>query len=186
MQEVADEVGYSKGTVYKYFKSKDELYLASGTKAYELIVDYNKALTTISYNTSSSGSAFSKLANYIFSKNEQKESIAMTAPVLMEPVEEDNVKIYFFLPKKYYNRDFPNPLLEDLQVESQGEKIHAILGFHGFISDAKRRKKEEKLLKILQENSIPFIGKSFLLQYSDPFVPPPLRINEVAFEVNLH
>lgn len=39
MQDVADEAGYSKGTVYNYFNSKDELYLQSGIKAYELIIE---------------------------------------------------------------------------------------------------------------------------------------------------
>ena len=38
MDEIARLSEYSKGTLYKYFKSKDELYLAIGIKTYELIV----------------------------------------------------------------------------------------------------------------------------------------------------
>ncbi len=42
MDQIANESEFSKGTLYNYFKSKDDLYLAIGTKAYELIIDYTK------------------------------------------------------------------------------------------------------------------------------------------------
>ncbi len=38
MQEIADKAGYSKGTVYNHFKSKEELYLAMGIKAYDFML----------------------------------------------------------------------------------------------------------------------------------------------------
>ena len=42
MDQIANESEFSKGTLYNYFKSKDDLYLAIGTKAYEIIIDYTK------------------------------------------------------------------------------------------------------------------------------------------------
>ncbi|GAH12029.1 unnamed protein product, partial [marine sediment metagenome] len=42
MNQIANESEFSKGTLYNYFKSKDDLYLAIGTKAYEIIIDYTK------------------------------------------------------------------------------------------------------------------------------------------------
>ena len=42
MDEIANEAEFSKGTVYKYFISKDELYIAIGIKAYELIINYTR------------------------------------------------------------------------------------------------------------------------------------------------
>lgn len=42
MDEIALEAEFSKGTVYKYFASKDELYIAIGCKAYKLIIKYTK------------------------------------------------------------------------------------------------------------------------------------------------
>ncbi len=45
MDEIAAISEFSKGTIYNYFNSKDELYLAIGVKAYELIVDYTKEFT---------------------------------------------------------------------------------------------------------------------------------------------
>ncbi|MFX1372153.1 MAG: TetR/AcrR family transcriptional regulator [Promethearchaeota archaeon] len=45
MDEIANEAEFSKGTVYKYFVSKDELYIAIGIKAYELIIKYTREFT---------------------------------------------------------------------------------------------------------------------------------------------
>ncbi|MFX1418796.1 MAG: TetR/AcrR family transcriptional regulator [Promethearchaeota archaeon] len=45
MDEIASESEFSKGTVYKYFVSKDELYIAIGIKAYELIIEYTREFT---------------------------------------------------------------------------------------------------------------------------------------------
>ncbi|MFW9901670.1 MAG: TetR/AcrR family transcriptional regulator [Candidatus Thorarchaeota archaeon] len=42
MDEIANEAEFSKGTVYKYFNSKDELYIAIGIKAYELIIRFTR------------------------------------------------------------------------------------------------------------------------------------------------
>ncbi|MBN1217082.1 MAG: TetR/AcrR family transcriptional regulator [Candidatus Lokiarchaeota archaeon] len=40
MEQIAYESEFSKGTLYNYFRSKDELYIAIGVKAYELIIQY--------------------------------------------------------------------------------------------------------------------------------------------------
>jgi AcrR family transcriptional regulator len=45
MDEIAAVSEFSKGTLYNYFASKDELYLAMGSKAYEIIIEYTKKLT---------------------------------------------------------------------------------------------------------------------------------------------
>jgi len=42
MEQIAFKAEYSKGTLYNYFESKDDLYLAIGTKAYQIIIDYSK------------------------------------------------------------------------------------------------------------------------------------------------
>ncbi|MHA2397713.1 MAG: TetR/AcrR family transcriptional regulator [Promethearchaeota archaeon] len=45
MDSIARYSEYSKGTLYNYFSSKDELYLSIGSKAYEIIIDYTKKFT---------------------------------------------------------------------------------------------------------------------------------------------
>jgi TetR/AcrR family transcriptional regulator len=45
MDQIAEQSEFSKGTLYNYFKSKEELYLAIGIKAYDLIVQYTEDFT---------------------------------------------------------------------------------------------------------------------------------------------
>ena len=39
MDQIAEEAEFSKGTVYKYFLSKDEIYLILGIKAYDMMIE---------------------------------------------------------------------------------------------------------------------------------------------------
>jgi AcrR family transcriptional regulator len=45
MEQIANQAEYSKGTLYNYYSSKDDLYIAIGSKAYELILKYTKEFT---------------------------------------------------------------------------------------------------------------------------------------------
>ena len=45
MDQIATQSEFSKGTLYNYFASKDELYLAIAIKAYDIIIKYTKEFT---------------------------------------------------------------------------------------------------------------------------------------------
>jgi AcrR family transcriptional regulator len=45
MEQIANKAQYSKGTIYNYYNSKDELYIAIGTNAYNIIIDYTIEFT---------------------------------------------------------------------------------------------------------------------------------------------
>lgn len=143
----------------------------------------SKILTTRAFT---SNNAFSKLASYIFGKNKEKEKIAMTTPVLTETTENNEVRMVFYLPKKYEDKNTPTPLMEDIKTERQAERNVAIIRFHGRMTEKKREKYIDKLLEILGANNVETQGSLFFLNYSDPFVPPPLRRNEIGIGVNLN
>ncbi len=42
MEQIAFEAEYSKGTLYNYFESKDDLYLSIGIKAHQIMINYTK------------------------------------------------------------------------------------------------------------------------------------------------
>lgn len=42
MEEIANEALYSKGTLYNYFESKDDLFLAIGSNVYSLMIEYTE------------------------------------------------------------------------------------------------------------------------------------------------
>ncbi|MFX1503742.1 MAG: TetR/AcrR family transcriptional regulator, partial [Promethearchaeota archaeon] len=45
MKQIANKAELGKGTLYNYYNSKDELYIAIGIKAYSLIIRYTKQFT---------------------------------------------------------------------------------------------------------------------------------------------
>jgi hypothetical protein len=141
-----------------------------------------KILSTI---TSGSNSGFSTLASYIFGKNKEKAKVAMTSPVLTEMMDNKNMKTVFFVPKKFENKEMPTPLSDDIQISTQKERDVAIIRFYGLMSEKKREKYIDRLLNILQKKDIQIKGSAFYMGYSDPFVPPPLRRNEIGIELSV-
>ncbi len=137
----------------------------------------------LSTTTSQFNNAFSVLSSYIFGKNKEKEKIAMTSPVLTEMENDNKMKMVFFIPKKYRNKQMPTPYSDDIKFSTQNARDVAVIRFHGFMTDKKRERYLDKLLEILERKGIQTKGSAFYMNYSDPFVPPPLRINEIGIEV---
>lgn len=137
----------------------------------------------LSTTTSEFNNAFSVLSSYIFGKNKEKEKIAMTSPVLTEMENDKKMKMVFFIPKKYENKEMPTPYSDDIDFSTQNARDVAVVRFHGLMTVKKREKYLEKLLELLARKEIQTKGSAFYMNYSDPFVPPPLRINEIGIEL---
>lgn len=137
----------------------------------------------LSTTTSEFNNAFSVLSSYIFGKNKEKEKIAMTSPVLTEMENDKKMKMVFFIPKKYENKEMPTPYSDDIDFSTQNARDVAVVRFHGLMTVKKREKYLEKLLELLARKEIQTKGGAFYMNYSDPFVPPPLRINEIGIEL---
>ena len=142
-----------------------------------------KEAKILSTTTSQFNNAFSVLSSYIFGKNKEKEKIAMTSPVLTEMKNDNSMKMVFFIPKKYRNKQMPTPYSDDIEFSSQNARDVAVIRFHGFMTEKKREIYLDKLLEILKIKGIQTKGSAFYMNYSDPFVPPPLRINEIGIEL---
>jgi hypothetical protein len=142
-----------------------------------------KEAKILSTTTSQFNNAFSVLSSYIFGKNKEKEKIAMTSPVLTEMKNDNSMKMVFFIPKKYRNKQMPTPYSDDIEFSSQNARDVAVIRFHGFMTEKKRERYLDKLLEILKIKGIQTKGSAFYMNYSDPFVPPPLRINEIGIEL---
>ena len=55
--------------------------------------------------------------------------------------------------------------------------------YYGLQNRVKRENAEKILIQELKNNDYFTLGEPFLFQYSDPFVPPPLRRSEVGIIV---
>lgn len=111
---------------------------------------------------------FRKLAGYIFGGNDQKQQIAMTAPVHMEMT--DSVSsMSFVMPSKYHKDLLPRPNNAEVTIQTIPAEQVAVLGFGGFASDRKIQRYAEKLRKALEAQSIPCSGNFRYLGYNPPF-----------------
>lgn len=133
--------------------------------------------TWISTSYENDNASFPVLASYIFGRNEERENVAMTAPVITDR------KMSFILPKGISKDNAPTPDGQPIVFTTVPARRLAALSFSWFTSQSRVEKKTAELLQMLQKNAIETTGEPFLMRYNDPWTPPFLRRNEVVIEV---
>jgi hypothetical protein len=142
-------------------------------------------------------SAFMALADFIFAKNRQgptvamtapvamertAEPIAMTAPVAMEPGEEGRV-MRFFMPAQYTLETLPRPSDERVRIVTVPAQTLAVLRFSGEPTDDAVAARQTELLAGVQGSAWEPVGEPGFFGYDPPLTPPEQRRNEVFIEV---
>jgi hypothetical protein len=144
-----------------------------------------------------SSTAFRRLAGYIFGKNERKEKIDMTAPVVQEPtsetiamtapvIQEESDKgwrMAFVLPSKYTLETAPKPLDPNLTVRQEPGKKVAVVRYSWRLSEARMQDYAEKLRQWLEERNYEAVSQPRSAAYDPPWTIPFLRRNEVHIDV---
>ena len=113
-------------------------------------------------------SGFRKLAGYIFGGNEQKKSIAMTAPVRMEMTDKGST-MSFVMPEKYKESDLPKPNDSGVHIVKSSPHYVAAITFGGYADDEKIKENRDLLLRLLQEKGIKVTGEYTFLAYNAPY-----------------
>ena len=122
-------------------KTENQKYRVVLTEAQFEIRFYPSATFAKIYSTgtnykSVASSGFRKLAGYIFGGNEQKQSIAMTAPVRMEMTDKGST-MSFVMPDKYKESDLPKPNDASVQIVKSSPQYVAAITFGGYADDEK-------------------------------------------------
>lgn len=191
-------------SIYGYFSSRVEQVeysVIKKAKGYELrkYPAHIVAQTTVegSYGESMS-KGFSIVAGYIFEGNTKKESIAMTAPVVMNDATSETISmtapvlvsneggsrvISFGIPKSYTLETLPTPTDSRVKLVEVKEKKFAVLRFAGYRTNARIIKMEKKLLEMLLVGNVEVIGMPSYAGYNAPGTPPWMTRNEVLVEV---
>lgn len=123
---------------------------------------------------------FRILAGYIFGGNDKGQSIAMTSPVVMEMGKE--MKMSFMVPAGMNMDSLPKPNDGRVYQEKVPGSRMAAIRFGGWSSDEKIEEKKQELIRVLQENNIPFEGPFLYMGYNPPYQLVGRR-NEVAVRV---
>lgn len=133
---------------------------------------------------------FSILAGYIFGSNQSRqtpaesEKIAMTAPVTQMPAAEGAWKIRFMMPKKYNLENLPKAKDERIRFFRTQPERYLALDFSGAWKDDQLNQNKAKLLEYVRSAQVRVDGEPFYAFYNSPFVPPPLRRNEVLIKLS--
>ena len=125
---------------------------------------------------------FGVVANYIFGGNQQKQKIAMTAPVIMNMSDTD-ASMSFVMPSQYQLSELPSPNSTAVSLVSQDSMKLAVLRFGGFSSDEKIAKHAQILTEVLEKNNIRTKGSLLFMGYNAPWDVINRR-NEVAFQID--
>ncbi|MEM1093169.1 MAG: heme-binding protein [Bacteroidota bacterium] len=133
--------------------------------------------TWISTAYTSDRGAFPVLGSYIFGRNQEQETVAMTAPVIT------GEKMTFILPAGVTQENAPTPDGQPIEFTTVPPRKVAALAFSWWVPEDRVARKTAALLEVLREAGVETVGEPFLMRYNDPWTPPFLRRNEVGIEV---
>ena len=152
-------------------------------KVYE-IRKYSDRLA-IEVITSSQGSSFRKLFNYISGNNENKEEISMTTPVT-QVEKKGNMTMQFYLPSKFNKDNTPSPSNSEVKVLNIKGGYYAVIKYSGRVSDKNFIKHKDILKNELKKNDITILSSPIKATYDKPFTLPMLRRNEAMFKIDIN
>lgn len=129
------------------------------------------------------GNGFGVLADYIFAESREGDEIAMTAPVISEQEADGAWRVRFVMPKGHTRATLPEPTPGVAIDELDGAKI-AVCKFGGRVDDALLAEKTAALREWIAAHGLSAAGPVRYAFYNSPFIPGPLRQNEVWMPVN--
>jgi hypothetical protein len=143
------------------------------------IRDYPElAAASTSMESGEMNGSFGRLFRYITGANSNREEIAMTSPVLIEPGTNGR-RMSFILPKATVARGVPAPSATDVATRRIAARRVAVLRFNGGRSAENEAKAIASLKARLATARLTSIGQPFFAYYDPPWTPLPFRRNEV-------
>ncbi|MCJ7421137.1 SOUL family heme-binding protein [Sphingomicrobium astaxanthinifaciens] len=127
-------------------------------------------------------SGFRTLADYIFARSHDGDTVAMTAPVIEQQVGEGRWKIRFVMPEGEDPRSLPAPP-SGVRLEQVVGARFAVVRFAGAPGDYDLEAEELALRGWLRERGDTVVGEPLYAFYNSPAIPGPLRRNEVWLEL---
>ena len=136
--------------------------------------DYSDAAST----------GFRRIANYIFGGNSASMSIEMTAPVLTNtPDPEDIYEIQFVMPSEHSMEDLPQPNSQNVTLKKVNLGRTAVLRFGGWATKDRASHYQNKLNDLLAASGYTVNGTFMVAQYNSPWAIPPFRKNEIIVQI---
>jgi hypothetical protein len=151
------------------------------------IRDYESHLvaeTTVEGDFDTTGNvAFGRLAGFIFGRNSAGEKMNMTVPVTHLPLREGGHRYRFVMERAYTEESLPRPVDGSVTVVRVPGGHYAAMRYRGGRGEMRFRRATADLLSGLARDAVEVIGEPESAVYDGPFVPAPLRRNEVLIPV---
>lgn len=150
--------------------------------------------------------AFRPLFKYISGDNSSAETIAMTAPVLLDQAQEKNGEkipmtapvlaqskitqaqaeqwqFQFVLPSTMTMDSVPQPTNPDIKIKKIAQKKVAVVTFSGLLNEKNKIKYINVLQQWVEKNNLKSEKNPIIAGYDPPWTLPFLRRNEIQIEV---
>ncbi len=140
------------------------------------------AKTGLSHNSlgGPANEGFRRVARYLFGGNDRSESMAMTAPVVMDMGEKPSLS--FYMPFDRREADLPSTSDRTISLQTVPSRILGVLRFGGYAKDKDLERYSKRLRKILEEEGWLVEGSLLYMGYNAPWTLVGRR-NEVAYQV---
>ena len=134
-------------------------------------------------NATSTG--FRRIANYIFGGNSTGMNIEMTAPVISNVPDADDIyDIQFVMPSEHSLEDLPQPNNGYVSIKEVNLGKTAVLRFGGWATKERASYYKDKLSDLIAIKGYNPKGVFMVAQYNSPWVLPPFRKNEIIVPIN--
>ena len=143
--------------------------------------------------------AFQRLFRYISGANRGQRKIAMTAPVVQQsargtdiamtaPVRQETdamggYRVAFIIPAEFTRATAPEPTDPQVTLREVPAQTMAVQRYSGRWTEKLYREQETRLRALLEKHNLAPTGAPVYARYNAPFVPWPLRRNEVMVPV---
>lgn len=139
--------------------------------------------TVVADEESARNVGFRRLARYIFGANNDREKVAMTAPVAQESRNKGEWVIQFFMPSHKTMDTLPSPVDGDVELVTVPPATVAVHTFSGIPSQRAVASHTKKLMNTLGELGFEATDSPAAWFYDPPWTVPALRRNEIAVPV---
>ena len=141
---------------------------------------------------------FRKLAAFIFGDNVAQDKVAMTSPVVTKPASAKIAMtspvvsaptatgrwtVNFMMPSEYTRETLPVPTDPDIRIFESEPYRTVSIRFNGAYKTKNIAQHEAELMKYVKEKGLAVVGNPEYAGYDAPWVPNPMKRNEVHFRL---
>ena len=127
-------------------------------------------------------SAFMTLLGYISGENEHAQKIKMTTPVFA-PTQGEGEGMSFVIPRDVARAGAPEAHDKNVEIHKRPAGTFAVYRYSGRWSAKKENAAKEKLVAWMKTNGHEGIAPAEKANYDPPYIPPPLRRNEILVRI---